>query len=250
MVNAKNVRPSKKTVELSENHIASNEVISMYELKHLYVEKLCRKYKLSKRDYDVLYKFSHSFDDELRWEAAELLCDHYTPKAEKVLRRMTYDRCYIVRLNAVDSLCIGKTKKTLRRLYMLTKSRDELIRMYAYQSTNDIIINRNIRKEKNRYLRWIQSGVIENDPSDKVKLVMYGEFYKMGLQKYLAQFDEIVKKKIKAKDNREVWLILNILKNIIDTADYDYEAIMKIIESLGEIANPKQLEKIEKLLLY
>lgn len=92
--------------------------------------------------------------------------------------------------------------------------------------------------------------MIENDPSDKVKLVMYGEFYKMGLQKYLAQFDEIVKKKIKAKDNREVWLILNILKNIIDTADYDYEAIMKIIESLREIANPKQLEKIEKLLLY
>lgn len=53
----------------------------MHELKHLYIEKLRRKYELSERDYDVLYKFSHNFDDELRWEAAELLCDHYTPKA-------------------------------------------------------------------------------------------------------------------------------------------------------------------------
>lgn len=109
----------------------------MHELKYLYVEKLRRKYELSEKDYKVLYRFSHSIDNELRWEAAELLCDHYTPKAEKVLRRMTYDRCYIVRLNAVDSLCIGKDKKTLKRLYVLTKSRDELIRMWTYVNTLD-----------------------------------------------------------------------------------------------------------------
>lgn len=223
--------------------------MSMHELKHLYIEKLRRKYELSERDYDVLYKFSHSFDDELRWEAAELLCDHYTPKAEKVLRRMTYDRCYIVRLNAVDSLCIGKSKKTLKRLYILTKSRDELIRMYAYQSTNDIIGNRNIREEKRRYLKWIQGGVLESDSSDKVKLVMYGELYKMGFLKYLVRFNEIVKRMIKEKDNKEVWLILNILKSIMDDTVYDYETIMKIVRSLRSIANSKQIEKIEKLLL-
>ena len=221
----------------------------MHELKHLYIEKLRRKYELSERDYDVLYKFSHSFDDELRWEAAELLCDHYTPKAEKVLRRMTYDRCYIVRLNAVDSLCIGKSKKTLKRLYILTKSRDELIRMYAYQSTNDIIGNRNIREEKRRYLKWIQGGVLESDSSDKVKLVMYGELYKMGFLKYLVRFNEIVKRMIKEKDNKEVWLILNILKSIMDDTVYDYETIMKIVRSLRGIANSKQIEKIERLLL-
>lgn len=221
----------------------------MHELKHLYIEKLRRKYELSERDYDVLYKFSHSFDDELRWEAAELLCDHYTPKAEKVLRRMTYDRCYIVRLNAVDSLCIGKSKKTLKRLYILTKSRDELIRMYAYQSTNDIIGNRNIREEKRRYLKWIQGGVLESDSSDKVKLVMYGELYKMGFLKYLVRFNEIVKRMIKEKDNKEVWLILNILKSIMDDTVYDYETIMKIVRSLRSIANSKQIEKIERLLL-
>lgn len=221
----------------------------MYELKYLYVEKLRRKCELSENDYKVLYRFSHSLDNELRWEAAELLCDHYTPKAEKVLRRMTYDRCYIVRLNAVDSLCIGKSKKTLRRLYMLTKSKDELIRMYAYQSSNDIIRNRNIREETSRYLRWIQGGVLEKDSSDKVKLAMYGELYKMGFGKYLARFDTIVKKQIEWKDNSEVWLILNILEDIMDDADYDYNVIMEIIGSLRCIANPKQLQKIEKLLL-
>lgn len=221
----------------------------MYEFKHLYVEKLRRKYELSEKDYKVLYRFSHSIDNELRWEAAELLCDHYTPKAEKVLRRMTYDRCYIVRLNAVDSLCIGKAKKTLRRLYILTKSKDELLRMYAYQSTNDIIRNRNIREEISRYLKWIQGGVLEKDSSDKVKLVMYGEFYKMGFGEYLSRFNEIVKKKIRKKENREVWLILNILKSIMDDADYDYKAVMEILGSLRCIANPKQLQKIEKLML-
>lgn len=222
----------------------------MHELKYLYVEKLRRKYELSEKDYKVLYRFSHSIDNELRWEAAELLCDHYTPKAEKVLRRMTYDRCYIVRLNAVDSLCIGKDKKTLKRLYVLTKSRDELIRMYAYQSTNDIIRNRNIREETSRYLKWIQGGVLEKDFSDKVRIAMYGELYKMGFREYLVRFDVIVKKKIREEDNREVWLILNILKDIMDEADYDYNAIMEIAGSLRSIANPKQLQKIEKLLLY
>lgn len=221
----------------------------MYELKYLYIEKLRRKYELSKKDYDILYKFSRSINNELRWEAAELLCDHYTPKAERVLRRMTYDKCYIVRLNAIDSLCIGKSKKTLRRLYMLTRSKDELIRMYAYQSTNDVIKNRDVCEEKRRYLQWIQGGVIEKDSSDKIKLVMYGEFYKIGFRKYLVQFDEIVKREIKEKDNGEVWLILNILKSIMDDADYDYEAIMEIISSLRSIANSKQLEKIERLLL-
>lgn len=219
----------------------------MYELKYLYIEKLRRKYELSEEDYKVLYKFSHSIDNELRWETAELLCDHYTPTAERILRRMTYDRCYTVRLNAVDSLCIGKSKKTLKRLYMLTKSRNELIRMYAYQSTNDIIINRNIKEEKRRYLKWIQSGVIDNDSCDKIRLVMYGEFYKMGFQEYLVRFDKIIKKMIREKDNGEVWLILNILKNIMDDTDYDYDAVIKIINSLRSIANRKQLEKVERL---
>ena len=57
----------------------------MYEFKHLYVERLRRKYELSEKDYKVLYRFSHSIDNELRWEAAELLCDHYTPKAENIV---------------------------------------------------------------------------------------------------------------------------------------------------------------------
>ncbi len=132
---------------------------------------------------------------------------------------------------------------------MLTKSKDELLRMYAYQSTNDIIGNRNIREETSRYLRWIQGGVLEKDSSDKVRLAMYGEFYKMGFGEYLSRFNEIVKKKIRKKENREVWLILNILKSIMDDSDYDYNAIMEILGSLRCIANPKQLQKIEKLML-
>ena len=122
--------------------------------------------------------------------------------------------------------------------------------MYAYQSTNDIIRNRNIREETSRYLKWIQGGVLEKDFSDKVRIAMYGELYKMGFREYLVRFDVIVKKKIREEDNREVWLILNILKDIMDEADYDYNAIMEIAGSLRSIANPKQLQKIEKLLLY
>ena len=33
----------------------------------------------------------------------------------------------------------------------------------------------------------------------------------------------------------------------MDDADYDYDAVMKIINSLRSIANRKQLEKVERL---
>lgn len=222
----------------------------MYSFKKRFLlENMQKKDELSARDYEILYRYSYDLSYELRSDVAELLCDHYTPKAEKILRRMTYDCHYIVRLNAIDSLCIGRSKKTLKRLYMLTKSKDELIRMYAYMSYNDIIRNRNVRGEKREYTEWVQKA-IKKDSSDKVKLAMYGELYKQRVDNSFNRFSQVVKKVIKEKNVKEVWLILNVLEDIMDSRDYDYDKAIKILKSLRSIANPKQLKKLNKMLLY
>lgn len=211
------------------------------------MENMRGKSELSEKDYKYLYRYSHDLNYWTRFEVAELLCNHYTPEAERVLRRLTYDLHYIVRLNAIDSLCIGRTKKSLKRLYRLTKSRDELIRMYAYMSTNDIINNRNIASEKQSYLMWVQSA-IRKDPSNKVRISMYGELYKMGIKKAFAQLEKEVKILVEKQETGEVWLVLNVLEGVIEGSVYSYEKLLDMLNMLRRISNQKQLEKIDRMI--
>lgn len=215
--------------------------------KRSFIEYARGKDKLSERDYKILYRYSYDLDYWLRCDVAELLCDHYTLKAEEVLRRLTYDLSYIVKLNAIDSLCIGRSERTLRRLYILTKSKDELIRMYAYMSYNDVVKNRNNLRENQSYIMWVQNAV-RRDPSDKVKLSMYGELYKSGIQSAFSQFEKAVEKIVKERKVNEVWLAINVLEEISESGGCEGERITEILESLRGIANQKQTERIEKIL--
>lgn len=72
-----------------------------------------RKAPLSLEDVSVLVAFAKSKNEPIRSWAAELLVNRYTEQSEEILYHMTYDRCDIVRINAEDSLCIGKQLESL-----------------------------------------------------------------------------------------------------------------------------------------
>ena len=49
-----------------------------------------------------MISFARSKDELVRSWAAELLVNRYTEQSEEILYHMTYDRCDVLRLNAVD----------------------------------------------------------------------------------------------------------------------------------------------------
>ena len=50
------------------------------------------------------------------WTAAEILVGWYTPENERLLYNLTYDKAELVCVDATDSLCIGRTRRSLSRL--------------------------------------------------------------------------------------------------------------------------------------
>lgn len=210
-----------------------------------YISKLQKKDRLSEKDCIVLCRYAHDVNTELRTDVAELLCDHYSSKVEKTLIRMTYDPAFIVKINAIDSLCIGKSEKALKRLYVLSKSHNELIRAYAVMSSADIITNRAIKEESRKFLAWLQ-GFIKQEKSNCVKIMLLEILYKNGDKRSLNQMIDIITREVNESESKNVWLIINVLDEILDKENYD--EIIEVLKVLLKHANMEQKKRIIEII--
>ena len=77
----------------------------------------------------------------IRSEAASGLVYRYTPESEDVLLQMTYDKNMLVRVEAVDTLCIGHKVDTLKRLEELFQGTNYLTRGYSIASFFSVWLN-------------------------------------------------------------------------------------------------------------
>lgn len=210
-----------------------NNIQSMFSKKHL-----------SEEDYKYLYVYSVYPDSDIRIDVAQLLCDRYSVRAEKVLLRMTYDIDETVKLNVVDSLSMGKRKRTLKRLSRLTKSKNDLLRAYAHMSYCNVIVNRNIKMEKRNYIKWVMESLLKEE-SDIVKLMLESELYIHGMKSYFKNIEKIIRQEMLIGFTENIWLILNILEEIYD--ENNYQRIQKLLYLIEEKANLKQKERIKEL---
>lgn len=180
-------------------------------------DHISKKSKFTLIDLLVLHFLSLFPDSEVRCDVAELLCSNYSLWNEVTLIRMTFDRDELVRLNAIDSLCIGKTKLALRRLLRLSYSKNELIRAYCYLSIIDVLNNRNKTYEKRSYFHYIIKR-LKMERSDKVLLMVNSSLYVSGVKSCITAIIKVIKKQINT-DMKDYFLIMNVIDEILDNSN-------------------------------
>ena len=175
------------------------------------------KESLSLEDVSILISFARSKNELIRSWAAELLVNRYTEQSEEILYHMTYDRCDIVRINAVDSLCIGKQLKSLQRLESLFEDDDYLIRGYAVLSHFDVTVNiygENYNVD-NRYIDLMESLLASDTPA-WVKVCIFNNLYLCGCEPVLDKIADILDKAAENSDFEVVWCVLHTLDELVD----------------------------------
>ncbi len=162
------------------------------------------------------------------WEkVTEELCSYEERWAERILRRMTYDLNWIVKINAVESLGTGQELKSLRRLKKLTNSKDELIRTYAYVSLIDVVMNRAHDSEIEGMLYWLKRRY-RRENSELMKLFVVPALYGYGYEEAFIEFQKLVNRNLKME---------NICKN-----DYTWRMI-HALEYMSNDTNHRQIEE-------
>lgn len=233
-------------VERFRHTMEINKMLKYLSLKEELIDRIEKK-KFLKIEWILLWLFSYDSDALVRSRVAKLLCrQNYSLIREIILYRMTYDRDYMVKLEAVDSLCIARSKKSLQRVKKLTEARDSLIRAYAYMSLIDIVENRNIKSEKNYCMKWI-SRKIWREKSFKARFMAMSELYLKGQRGYWPEIVRMIDCQI-MKGLPNFWLITNVLEDIADVENK--EDILKIIQRLDQYvegaSQKKRLEDIRK----
>lgn len=115
-----------------------------YTNKQKYLDDVIQSENLPE-DVDLLkmYRLAGDKNPCIRWSVAKALVRRYVPESETVLRSMTYDKNSLVRINAIDSLGIGRQKETLQRLKELIRNQTGKQESgYAVMSYFDVWVNR------------------------------------------------------------------------------------------------------------
>ena len=89
-----------------------------------------------------IYRYVTDKDENIRYYVAEILGFRCNDDDELILRRMTYDREWLVKVNAIDSLGMGIQERSQQRLYQLMTCGQRMVRGYAVGSYFDIWVNR------------------------------------------------------------------------------------------------------------
>jgi HEAT repeat protein len=79
-------------------------------------------------------------NEEVRMMAADLFVEFPPEQVEQPLLELTYDREELVRTNACDSLCVGRSMEVEQRLYEVAgRDKSYLVRGYAWMSYVDVV---------------------------------------------------------------------------------------------------------------
>ncbi len=193
------------------------------------------KEAISAEDVRNLVSFAKSKNELIRSWAAELLVNRYTEQSEEILYHLTYDRCDIVRLDAVDSLCIGKQLKSLQRLEYLFEDSDYLIRGYAVLSHYDVTVNiygENYNAD-NRYID-LMKGLLASEESAWVKVCIFNNLYLCGYEPGLDKIADILDEAAGDSDFEVVWCVLHTMDDLLDSDNEAFinEMARKVYSSL------------------
>ncbi len=224
----------------------------MIKTKIKRIEELDDKYLiLNEKEMGFLRKCLQSRKQDVRWTAVKILVGWYSIENESLLYRMTYDKAELVCVHAVDSLCIGRTRRSLSRLRDLMEDERILVRGYAVLSFFDVWVNCFSWNERsmNAYLRFAETMESEEKKTwvrlfyEKNKIQARG---KKGFEKLFYILEHSSDYYVKAsaiqiaKDMRSIFNQEEInagLEKAIDSLEYEYqkEDIKKYIQTKEQV---------------
>ena len=224
----------------------------MIKTKIKRIEELDDKYLiLNEKEMGFLRKCLQSRKQDVRWTAVKILVGWYSIENESLLYRMTYDKAELVCVHAVDSLCIGRTRRSLSRLRDLMEDERILVRGYAVLSFFDVWVNCFSWNERsmNAYLRFAETMESEEEKTwvrlfyEENKILARG---KKGFEKLFYILEHSSNHYVKAsaiqiaKDMRSIFNQQEInagLEKAVDSLEYEYqkEDIKKYIQTKEQI---------------
>ena len=224
----------------------------MIKTKIKRIEELDDKYLiLNEKEMGFLRKCLQSRKQDVRWTAVKILVGWYSIENESLLYHMTYDKAELVCVHAVDSLCIGRTRRSLSRLRDLMEDERILVRGYAVLSFFDVWVNCFSWNERsmNAYLRFAETMESEEEKTwvrlfyEENKILARG---KKGFEKLFYILEHSSNHYVKAsaiqtaKDMRTVFNQQEInagLEKAIDSLEYEYqkEDIKKYIQTKEQV---------------
>lgn len=194
----------------------------MYCKTRKYILKVEYCKKISAAQLDKLCNLACSRNAEIRSKVASLLVDRYSLRSETVLYHLTFDKDDIVKLEAVDSLCIGKTEMSLQRLKKLCRDDDYYVRYFAIQSYYDVYVRIHGRamEAKQSLATCLQKLLIEEE-AGLARLAIYKGLFLCGNSDALENIVSLLADAIKKNDNSIISPALNILRETTDNLPND-----------------------------
>ena len=224
----------------------------MIKTKIKRIEELDDKYLiLNEKEMGFLRKCLQSRKQDVRWTAVKILVGWYSIENESLLYHMTYDKAELVCVHAVDSLCIGRTRRSLSRLRDLMEDERILVRGYAVLSFFDVWVNCFSWNERSMkaYLRfaetmqaeekktWVKLFYEQNKIRARGKKGFEKLFYilKHGSNHYVKASAIQIAKDMRSIFNQEE--INAGLEKAIDSLEYEYqkEDVKKYIQTKEQV---------------
>ncbi|MBQ6901002.1 MAG: hypothetical protein IJN72_09180 [Firmicutes bacterium] len=224
-------------------------------MKKTHVKKLLRRLiqekdrPLSLKDFERLMSVVRGKNNVLKIDISELLVDYECTFSEQLLYEMSFDKDALVRVNAVDSLCIGESPQTWERLLFLLKyDADCLVRSFAVLSTVDIFFNMDEPPVNQQELLNFLHTACEVEKDLHVILSFYEAFLLLGERSYIQELASFFLKAAEEKSYTLVWAALHVIERTLK-AD-EIENIRPLLLKVKEIILPVQRQYVENTFCF
>lgn len=192
----------------------------------------------------TIQRLSQDKNSEIRQELASWLVLFDNEEIEDVLYQMLFDKNGMVRLAAVDSICMGRQEKTIEKVKTMMGGQGYLIRAYAVLTMFDLITNRYGRNEDavKRY-EEIVAPYYQVEKNERVLIDYYQNQFHMDNEKGLEMLGKSYMHAVDEGDAGLVWPLLHIFrdiknsnneKKIDDILNYRMEHILPVQRELAE----------------
>lgn len=212
-----------------------------------FIDKLCEDDNQSiQKKIPVLFQLSKDKNTDVRINLASelVLFDHI--EIEDILYYMLFDKNRMVRLEALDSLSVGRQQKTIEKVKSMLDGEGQLIRAYAVFTLFHLITNcYGFNEEAFERYNSIAAKSFSAEKDPRVLIEYYQNQYyinnKQGMQLLERSYIEAVEKE---KYNL-IWPLLHIFQEIQNTQNREW--MNKVLEYKAENLLPAQKELMDKI---
>lgn len=202
----------------------------MYNKSQKIINFFLNKYEFNDKEIGKLCSLANSRNSEIRSKVAVTLGGISCENAEKTLYSLSFDKDDIVKLEAIDSLAVGKSILSLQRLQQICSDTDPSFRFFGFQSYCDVFLNRFSQSSKAELLKVLK----EYEKQESDSLVLAAIHKCKAICGHKQSVFTLMQMHTKAVEEMNFHLISPVFNLISELTDYleDEEALKEIDEYL------------------